>query len=193
MVSGKESRQKSTWEEDAVLELLFRSPESTTDDDLLSISLSNLAKNLHDKLPAHTTMKIYLRWLEVHRKSPSQLFKAWPNTTKHWVESLKHRGFDKETIIANVEDWRKTNGPFSKQSKGWAEEKYPPSVDDIERAFDNQHNQKKDGSLGKPDSFRGGYRSEKSSSKIGFGCDILDHVPQNYICNRCGKNGMIPL
>ncbi|KAJ8071405.1 hypothetical protein OCU04_001726 [Sclerotinia nivalis] len=187
MFSGKESRPKSAWEEQALLELLFRAPKLVTDDDLLSISLSNLAKNLNDELPASVIMNIYLRWLETHRKSPSQLFKAWPNTTKHWVESLKNRGFDKRDILSHVGDLRKANGPFSNHSKGWAEEKYPPSVEDIERVFDEKHNTKKDKSLGKVDSGRGVYRSDKSSSKTSGGS--TDHVPPNYICNRCGKHG----
>ncbi|KAF7872386.1 hypothetical protein EAF04_003307 [Stromatinia cepivora] len=187
MVSGKEGRPKSAWEEQALLELLFRTPKLVTDDDLLSISLSNLAKNVNDELPASVIMNIYLRWLETHRKSPSQLFKAWPNTTKQWVESLKNRGFNKRDILSHVGDLRKANGPFSNQSKGWAEEKYPPSVEEIERVFDEKHNTKKDKSLGKVDSGRGVYRSDKSSSKTSGGS--TDHVPPNYICNRCGKHG----
>ncbi|CAD6443618.1 10405ab4-90d1-442c-bdaa-8729e8758e8b [Sclerotinia trifoliorum] len=187
MLSGKESRPKSAWEERALLELLFRAPKSITDDDLLSISLSNLAKNLNDKLPASVIMNTYLRWLEAHRKSPSHLFKAWPNTTKHWVESLKTRGFDKRDVLSHVGDLRKVHGPFSNQSKGWAAEKYPPSVEEIERVFDEKHNAKKDKSLGKVDSGGGVYRSDKSSSKPGG--SFTDHVPPNYICNRCGKHG----
>ncbi|EDN97043.1 predicted protein [Sclerotinia sclerotiorum 1980 UF-70] len=123
----------------------------------------------------------------MHRKSPSHLFKAWPNTTKHWVESLKNRGFDKRDVLSHVGDLRKANGPFSNQSKGWAEEKYPPSIEEIERVFDEKHNAKRDKSSAKVDSNRGVYRSDKFSSKPSGG--FTDHVPSNYICNRCGKHG----
>ncbi|KAI9645568.1 hypothetical protein NHQ30_006310 [Ciborinia camelliae] len=189
MTSREESRRKSAWEEEALLELLFRAPDLVTEEDLLSISLSNLAKNVNDKLPDPITMKIYLRWLEAHRKNSSQLCKAWPNTVKQWVESLKNRGFDKEKVISEVEDWKKANGPFKKWSKGWAEQKHPPSIDEIERAFDEKHITKKDRSLGKVDSGRGGYASDRPSGKMGFGGGSSDYVPPNYICNRCGKNG----
>ncbi|ESZ99068.1 hypothetical protein SBOR_0478 [Sclerotinia borealis F-4128] len=189
MVSKEESRPKKRWEEEALLELLFRDPEILTDEDLQSISLSNLAKNLNDKLPSPKIMKIYLRWLEAHRKNPSHLLKAWPNTTKQWVESLKHRGVDKEEVISNVKDWKKANSPSSGQSKGWVEEKCPPSVDEIERVFDEKHTTKKDRSLGKVDSGRGGYRSDKSSGKMSLSGGFSDYVPPSYICNRCGENG----
>ncbi|KAF5874455.1 putative protein mpe1 protein [Botrytis fragariae] len=190
MISGKESRHGSAWEEEALLELLFRAPNSVTDDDLLNISLSNLAKNVNDESPASLIMKIYCRWLEVHRRSPLQLFRAWPNTIKQWVESLKHRGVDKEAVIAHVVDWKKANGPSTlNDPKEWIEEKHLPSVDEIERVFDEKHDLNKDKPSDKGYSDRGEYRSDKSSSKPDFRDSRSKYVPPSYICNRCGKNG----
>ncbi|QSZ33624.1 hypothetical protein DSL72_005192 [Monilinia vaccinii-corymbosi] len=184
MFSREESRQNDPWENFALLELLYRSPDLVTEDDLRGISLSNLAKNVNDELPSPLKMKTYIRWLEAHRKGPSQLLKAWPNTIKQWVESLKHRGFDKEEVILDVENWKKANGLFSKRSG-----KYLPSVDEIKRAFDEKHTMRKERSSGTVNSKRGRFRTERSSSKTGSGSGSSDHVPMSYICNRCGKNG----
>lgn len=193
MVSGKESRHESAWEEEALLELLFRAPDLVTDDDLLNISLSNLAKNVNDKSPASLIMRIYCRWLEVQRRSPLQLFKAWPNTIKQWVESLEHRGVDKEAVIAHVIDWKKANGPSTLNGpKGRIEEKHLPSVDEIEKVFDEKHSLNKDKPSDKGYSDRGDYPSDKLSSKSDFGDSRSEYVPPSYICNRCGKNGMSP-
>ncbi|TGO56090.1 hypothetical protein BCON_0082g00020 [Botryotinia convoluta] len=190
MISGKESRHESAWEEEALLELLFRAPNLVTDDDLLNISLSNLAKNVNDESPASLIMRIYCRWLEVHRRSPLQLFKAWPNTIKQWVESLEHRGVDKEAVIAHVVEWKKANGPSTLNGlKGWIEEKHLPSVDEIERVFDEKHGLNKDRPSDKGYSDRGEYRSDKLSSKSDLGGSRSEYVPPSYICNRCGKNG----
>lgn len=194
MYSRDESRQKGSWEEDALLELLYRSPDLVTEDDLRSISLSNLSKNVNDELPGSLIIKIYIRWLEAHRKSPLQLFKAWPNTIKQWVESLKHRGFDREEVISDVEDWKKTNGPVGRHSKVCIEgehheEKYLPSIDEIKRAFDENHAMK-ERSLGKTDSKRRSPQTDRPSGKIGSGGGSSGYVPMSYICNRCGTNGM---
>ncbi|TGO38239.1 hypothetical protein BHYA_0079g00400 [Botrytis hyacinthi] len=190
MVSGKESRHESAWEEEALLELLFRAPNLVTDDDLLNISLSNLAKNVNDESPASLIMRIYCRWLEVQRRSPLQLFKAWPNTIKQWVESLEHRGVDKEAVIAHVIDWKKANGPSTLNGpKGRIDEKHLPSVDEIEKVFDEKHGLNKDKPSDKGYSDRGEYRSDKPSSKSDFGDSRSEYVPPTYICNRCGKNG----
>ncbi|KAG4027366.1 hypothetical protein MFRU_030g00030 [Monilinia fructicola] len=193
MYSRDESRQKGSWEEDALLELLYRSPDLVTEDDLRSISLSNLSKNVNDELPGSLIIKIYIRWLEAHRKSPLQLFKAWPNTIKQWVESLKHRGFDREEVISDVEDWKKTNGPVGRHSKVCIEgehheEKYLPSIDEIKRAFDENHAMK-ERSLGKTDSKRRSPQTDRPSGKIGSGGGSSGYVPMSYICNRCGTNG----
>ncbi|KAF7887075.1 uncharacterized protein EAF02_003722 [Botrytis sinoallii] len=170
MISAKESRHESAWEEEALLELLFRAPGLVTDDDLLNISLSNLAKNVNDESPASLIMRIYCRWLEVHRRSSLQLFKAWPNTIKQWVESLEHRGVDKEAVIAHVIDWKKSNGPSTLNGpKGWIEEKHLPSVDEIEKVFDEKYGLNKDKPSDKGYSDRGEYRSDKPSSKSDLG------------------------
>lgn len=193
MFPGKESRHQSGWEEEALLELLFRAPNLVTNDDLLNISLSNLAKNVNDELSASFIMKIYCRWLEVHRRSPLQLFKAWPNTIKQWVESLEHRGVDKEIVIAHVVDWKKDSGPSTiNGAKGWIEEKHLPSVDEIERVFDEKHSLNKDKPSDKGCFDRGEYRSDRPSSKSDLGGARSEYVPSSYICNRCGKNGMDP-
>ncbi|TGO15079.1 hypothetical protein BTUL_0044g00180 [Botrytis tulipae] len=194
MVSRKESRHESghesAWEEEALLELLFRAPNLVTDDDLLNISLSNLAKNVNDESPASVIMRIYCRWLEVQRRSPLQLFKAWPNTIKQWVESLEHRGVDKEAVIAHVIDWKKANGPSTPNGpKGRIEEKHLPSVDEIEKVFGEKCGLNKDKPSEKGYSDRGEYRSGKPSSKSDFGDSRSEYVPPSYICNRCGKNG----
>ncbi|TGO26460.1 hypothetical protein BPAE_0059g00300 [Botrytis paeoniae] len=190
MSSGKESRHESAWEKEALLGLIFRAPNLVTDDDLLNISLSNLAKNVNDESPTFSIMRIYCRWLEVHRRSPLQLFKTWPNTIKQWVESLEHRGVDKEAVIAHVVDWKKANGPSTLNGpKGWIEEKHLPSVDEIERVFDEEHGLNKDKPSDKGYSNRGEYRSDKPSSKSDFGGSRSEYVPPSYVCNRCGKNG----
>ncbi|KAK6610022.1 WD40 repeatcontaining protein [Botrytis cinerea] len=190
MFPGKESRHQSAWEEEALLELLFRAPNLVTNDDLLNISLSNLAKNVNDELSASFIMKIYCRWLEVHRRSPLQLFKAWPNTIKQWVESLEHRGVDKEIVIAHVVDWKKDNGPSTiNGAKGWIEEKHLPSVGEIERVFDEKHSLNEDKPSDKGCFDRGEYRSDRPSSKSDLGGARSEYVPSSYICNRCGKNG----
>ncbi|KAF7901107.1 hypothetical protein EAF00_003328 [Botryotinia globosa] len=190
MVSRKESRHESAWEEEALLELLFRAPNLVTDDDLLNISLSNLAKNVNDESPASVIMTIYCRWLEVQRRSPLQLFKAWPNTIKQWVESLEHRGVDKEAVIAHVIDWKKANGPSTPNGpKGRIEEKHLPSVDEIEKVFCEKRGLNKDKPSEKGYSDRGEYRSGKPSSKSDSGDSRSEYVPPSYICNRCGKNG----
>ncbi|KAB8301329.1 hypothetical protein EYC80_003210 [Monilinia laxa] len=193
MFSWGESRQKGSWEEDALLELLYRSPDQVTEDDLRIISLSNLSKNVNSELPGSLIMKIYIRWLEAHRKSHLQLFKAWPNTVKQWAESLKHRGFVKEEVISDVENWKKTNGLFGKHSKACIEkkhheEKHLPSIDEIKRAFDENHIMK-ERALGNADSKRESFQADRSSGKMGSGGGSSDYVPMNYICNRCGKNG----
>ncbi|KAF7900450.1 uncharacterized protein EAF01_007752 [Botrytis porri] len=190
MISEKENRHENAWEEDALLELLFRAPNLVTDDDLLNISLSNLAKNVNDESPASLIMRIYCRWLEVHRRSPLQLLKAWPNTIKQWVESLEHRGVDKEAVIAHVVDWKKANGPSTLNGrKRWIEEKHLPSVDEIERVFDEKHGLTKDKPSDEGYSDGGEYRSDKLSSKSDPGGSHSEYVPPSYICNRCGKNG----
>ncbi|TGO46122.1 hypothetical protein BOTNAR_0612g00020 [Botryotinia narcissicola] len=194
MVSRKESRHesghKSAWEEEALLELLFRAPNLITDDDLLNISLSNLAKNLNDESPASVIMRIYCWWLEVQRRSPLQLFKAWPNTIKQWVESLEHRGVDKEAVIAHVIDWKKANALSTPNGpKGRIEEKHLPSVDEIEKVFGEKRGLNKDKLSEKGYSDRGEYRSGKPSSKSDFGDSCSEYFPPSYICNRCGKNG----
>ncbi|KAF7931713.1 uncharacterized protein EAE98_004449 [Botrytis deweyae] len=190
MISAKESRHESAWEEEALLELLFRAPDLVTDDDLLNISLSNLAKNVNDESPASLIMRIYCRWLEVHRRSSLQLFKAWPNTIKQWVESLEHRGVDKEAVIAHVIDWKKSNGPSTLNGpKGWIEEKHLPSVDEIEKVFNERYGLNKDKPSDKGYSDRGEYRSDKPSSNSDLGGSRSEYIPPSYICNRCGKNG----
>ncbi|KAF7956725.1 hypothetical protein EAE96_004055 [Botrytis aclada] len=190
MIPRKENRHEITWEEEALLELLFRAPNLVTDDDLLNISLSNLAKNMNDKSPASLIMRIYCRWLEVHRKSPLQSFNAWPNTNKQWVESLEHRGVDKEVVIAHVVDWKKANGPSTLNGpKGSILEKHFPSVDEIERVFDEKYSLNKDRPSDKGNSDRGEYRSGEPSSKSDLGGARSEYVAPSYICNRCGKNG----
>ncbi|KAK6606211.1 hypothetical protein H4I96_04673 [Botrytis cinerea] len=182
MFPGKESRHQSAWEEEALLELLFRAPNLVTNDDLLNISLSNLAKNVNDELSASFIMKIYCRWLEVHRRSPLQLFKAWPNTIKQWVESLEHRGVDKEIVIAHVVDWKKDNGPSTiNGAKGWIEEKHLPSVGEIERVFDEKHSLNEDKPSDKGCFDRGEYRSDRPSSKSDLGGARSEPLGQNNV------------
>ncbi|KAM0148824.1 hypothetical protein ACHAQE_004409 [Botrytis cinerea] len=187
MFPGKESRHQSGWEEEALLELLFRAPNLVTNDDLLNISLSNLAKNVNDELSASFIMKIYCRWLEVHRRSPLQLFKAWPNTIKQWVESLEHRGVDKEIVIAHVVDWKKDSGPSTiNGAKGWIEEKHLPSVDEIERVFDEKHSLNKD----KPSDkgcFDRGHLVKQCPTNMDPAFD--KKPPESYKCSICNKSG----
>lgn len=184
MVSRDEMRKKR-WEEEALLELLFTSPNSVTEDDLKSISLSNLAKNMNDELPSRTLMKTYIRWLEAHRKCPTHLIKTWPNTIKQWVESLKNRGFAKEEVISDFENWKKVNRSITRHSEGLDEGKWHPSADDIDRAFGEKHTTKRERSSDRFQTYRDRYpgRSNVSKSSLAF-------VPKSYVCNRCGKHGM---
>ncbi|KAM3077079.1 hypothetical protein ACMFMG_003452 [Clarireedia jacksonii] len=193
-------KDKEKWEEEAILEIIYRDPESLTDSDLVSTSLSNLAKNLSPVTSATATFNVYLRWLEVHRGHPSQLTLYWPNTIVQWVSSLKARRFTKEDIVSAVEKWRETNGPF-KSAKEWDEPRYPPTNSEIGKAFDGHHIGRKDRTSGSrrsrqressPQSSSARYRDRSyDKSRAGehqkLGTEVT-HVPANYICNRCGKS-----
>jgi hypothetical protein len=196
-------RGKDKWEEDAVLELIYRDPESLTDGDLVSTSLSNLSKNLNPTISAAAMFNVYLRWLEVHRNHPSQLTLYWPNTIVQWVASLKARSFTKEDIVSIVEKWRESNGPFT-SSREWDEPRYPPSDSDILKVFDGRHIGRKDRTSGSrqgrqrensPENTNTRYRERsydnsraRESRKLG---NEATNVPANYVCNRCGKSGML--
>ncbi|PQE29044.1 E3 ubiquitin- ligase RBBP6 protein [Rutstroemia sp. NJR-2017a BBW] len=198
-------RGKDKWEEDAVLELIYRDPESLTDGDLVSTSLSNLSKNLKPTISAAAIFNVYLRWLEVHRNHPSQLTSYWPNTIVQWVASLKARSFTKEDIVSIIEKWRKNNGPFT-SSREWDEPRYPPSDSEIAQAFDGRHIGRKyrtsTSSQGRqrensPEKTNTRYRERsydnsraRESRKLG---NEAKSVAANYVCNRCGKGGHLLL
>jgi hypothetical protein len=194
-------KSKDKWEEDAVLELIYRDPESLTDGDLVSTSLSNLAKNLNPAISAAAMFNVYLRWLEVHRNNPSQLTLYWPNTVVQWVASLKARSFTKDDIVSTVEKWREKNGPFT-SSKEWDEPRYPPSNIEIAKAFDGRHIGRKDRTSGSrqgrqrensPENTIIRYRERSHDNGRGRGNRKLNNekiqVPAKYVCNRCDKSG----
>lgn len=201
--SRKGTKDKDKWEEQAILELMYRDPESLTDSDLVSTPLRILAKNLSSIISAAATFRVYIRWLEVHRNHPSQLTLYWPNTIVQWVASLKARSFTKDEILSRVENWRETNGPF-KSSIEWDGPRYPPSNSDISNAFDGRHIGRKDRTLESrqgrqreysPENSNTRYRErsyDKSRAREHRELDTeINHAPAIYICNRCGKSGML--
>ncbi|KAG9231620.1 hypothetical protein BJ875DRAFT_406612, partial [Amylocarpus encephaloides] len=155
-------------------------------------------------------MTVYLRWLEVHRKSPSDFSNHWGNTVYQWGQSLRSRGFKEYEVIREVELWKEGKGPFSK-----IEGRPPPVSSDLYKSFNEPLNGGKPGER-KPDPSGGlswrrdgplldvrpnqpshAYYQEKTSKSEPF-CEppkkktldmFLGAPPGNYVCNRCGKKG----
>lgn len=106
-------------------------PDAVTNAELLEKPLSGLSKGLAQTTSSRATMAIYLRWLEVHRKKPSDLTKNWENTVMHWVQSLKARGFKKSLIADEYKKWKIAHEPMEKVSL-----RFPPGTLDIGVAYD---------------------------------------------------------
>jgi hypothetical protein len=187
-----------------------------TRDSLFEISLTKLSKSLPQTTPSRATLSIYLRWLEVHRREPTQRTEHWHNTLLHWTQSLRSRGFREYEIVAAVEDWKDANGPFRSQ---WR--RYPPSPREIGRAFDEameksrerERERSRDRSRGHDVASRldrplsDSYKPKNSSHGPGDSPHRSRHEsnrfkktkrqqenfegkpPPSYICNRCGKKG----
>jgi len=177
-----------------IQEALFRDPHSLSDQDLLKISLSTLSKGLDPTLSPRKTMKMYLRWLEMHRQNVSSLTQVWHNALMQWIQSLRARGFSKSEIIEDVNRWKTENSSFP-----FSFGRHPPGVGDITKAFNNDDMGKRDdGNNKRPDRLRASgvsprsgwpYETSRSNKYKPSEEDFERTPPGNYICSRCHTKG----
>lgn len=186
-------------------------PYSISGNALFDFSLTQLSKTLSRTFSSRATLSIYLRWLEVHRREPTKRTEHWQNTLLYWTQSLRSRGFREFEVVAAVEDWKDTNGPFRSRWGRW-----PPSPKDITKAFDlemdrtrehaRERSRDRDREGGLADRLdrplEDSYRHHESSGDSPHGAHLYKKEkkkrrqenfegkpPPNYICNRCGKKG----
>ncbi|KAH8656025.1 hypothetical protein BGZ60DRAFT_546209 [Tricladium varicosporioides] len=193
-------------------------PDALSDNDLLWMPLRDLTRNLNTKVSGRAAFTVYLRWLEVHRVTPSKISAQWENTILHWVQSLRARGYLELDIINMVRHYQIDNNPQDIPNRR------VPKREDIVKAYANYGNiiqnkskDRKEDENVKPTSIRDMgddiyWRREtkmddifqSSSSKNDFYAssstrasmkkkidpdEFLKPPPGNYICNRCGLRG----
>lgn len=194
-------------------------PDSLSDNDLLWMPLRGLTRNLSTKASERATSTVYLRWLEVHRATPSRISAQWENTVLHWVQSLRARGYLEVDIVNMVRHYEIDNDPRDILNRRI------PKREDIMKAYANYGNiiqnkskDKKEDENTKPSNMRDRsddaywrretkkddiYRSSSSKKDLYASSSIraptkkkidpeefLKPPPGNYICNRCGLKGM---
>ncbi|KAH6673407.1 hypothetical protein B0J14DRAFT_654069 [Halenospora varia] len=193
-------------------------PDSLSDNDLLWMPLRGLTRNLSTKASERATSTVYLRWLEVHRATPSRISAQWENTVLHWVQSLRARGYLEVDIVNMVRHYEIDNDPRDILNRRI------PKREDIMKAYANYGNiiqnkskDKKEDENTKPSNMRDRsddaywrretkkddiYRSSSSKKDLYASSSIraptkkkidpeefLKPPPGNYICNRCGLKG----
>ena len=141
-------------------------PEQWTDPQLFSLSLSELSKALTEYCPyisQHRVLDTYLRWLEVHRVSPTAATTPWQDALEQWAVDLRAHCFKKDELMKKVKIWKDENGPFHSQYR-----RYPPMPYDIAKAWPELV-------------YVLPLRPKKE--------DYSGTPPGNYICNRCNLRG----
>jgi hypothetical protein len=190
-------------------------PAELSDRQLFSIPLRNLSKRISLTTSLSTTAKVYIRWLEVHRTRGSSFIGQWENTIRQWAQSLRARGFKEQDFINEVRAWKNQVGPLV-PVKG----RCPPGSRDIEKAYRDPTNQIKHTNI-KGDSnwkrektqddfvlsyndgieqscrareesrYDSPHEKSKSSSKKKTLENYMGPPPPSYVCNRCGKKGIV--
>ena len=168
---------------------LGRDPQYWSDSELLLSSLSTLSRTFGQALSNRRTLAVYLKWLEVHRRNPSDLTKAWDNTLLHWSQALKARGFEKEEVMNAVKEWKAENGPFESTLDAWGHRRCPPMSYDIAKAWADAdtHVPLLSSGLKHTNSWRPLHRSGGYHAKPE---DFQGTPAGDYVCNRCGTKGM---
>jgi hypothetical protein len=164
--------------------LLWQDPWALTGLDLHKITLSTLSKALPPDFPAKSTVELYLRWLEMHRKNPTKGTEHWANTTLHWAQALRARGISESDLLWTLHTWKeatiKAKGHFR---ISW--DRYPPMPQDIRRAFEDRK-----GGASRP---RDGICDDKYERPRDYAEEFMRPPPGNYTCNRCGQKGELLL
>ena len=174
---------------------------------LLEASLSELSRTLNDdtEISDDLIFDVYLEWLNMHRFNETKTTLHSQNTLLHWTQSLRARGYSEGRVRREVDRWRTWNrrsDSITGRSMPWD--------DDIAKAFeidlpnkmatttrDEKENQsptavrERDLRLdaAKHKGIADRMTREKGSKKDkSFNFDLPPS--KNYVCNRCGKQGM---
>ncbi|KAG9249240.1 hypothetical protein BJ878DRAFT_537463 [Calycina marina] len=177
----------------SLLDIVNREPDRLTDLDLVELPLSLLSKNLHSTLSHHSTIFIYLRWLEVHRREDTRVTKHWGNTVLHWCQALRTRGVPEYELLDEVDIWKRGR-TFSGLS-----DRSPPTSHEISKAYKDHSNipataHNKEGSSppkvdSSPNRSDNSFRKFDSMLSKPKDEDFQGPPPPGYRCNRCGRVG----
>ncbi|OAF61354.2 hypothetical protein VC83_02247 [Pseudogymnoascus destructans] len=120
--------------EEKIVKKLHSNPEHLSSGELAQTLLSTFNKNL-GKFSFARTFEAYLRWLEAQRRAPQTTINYnWKNVVMQWTQSLKARDIRLKDLVLGVEHWKRTHGPFH-DSKTEVNPRYPPTIDELETAY----------------------------------------------------------